>query len=418
MEPVRPVLLAVGHCTATEASILAVFDAAHVPDGARAWLAFRCPNRQDVPTVAAPLESAPPYRLARFRLAGLPTGARLTYAAGALPPESASDPAGLLASGERSVRLLPPDRPHRLGLLSCNGAPPAGHPGGPTPLWGALAEKIRTGRVDLLVHAGDPIYADPIRERLAAGQPDTAGLLSESLVNRLAREYRRQYVRTWSEPDVQAVFASCPSLMMWDDHEIYDGYGSNEEDDTPQGRALFQAARRAFREFQAASNPPPLGGFSHAFAFAHSGSALLVFDGRTHRRYREGRILGPEQLAEAARWLDRRAALGPPLRDLWVVLGLPMTHVPVGWLTRLVEWTPWTEEITDDLRDLWTAPRNRGECRALLGLLFDFAARSPGTRVALLAGADIAGRLRPFGPRNRRILARRNFAVIEGGDTG
>jgi hypothetical protein len=156
------------------------------------------------------------------------------------------------------------------------------------------------------------------------------------------------------------------------------------------------------------------------------------------------------------------------------VVGLPPVHVPAAWLTRLVEWTPWTEEVTDDLHDLWTAPRNRGECRALLNLLFDFAARSSSTRVALLAGAvhvatageiasrlpahrrpdgspirlrqivssgigtpppgrlsswvlgawarwparlagpDFAGRLRPFGPHGRRILARRNFAVIEG----
>jgi hypothetical protein len=477
MQPLRPILRVVGHCTATGASILAVFGPGP-PADARAWLAYRSSPGRDAAAVAAPLEAAPPYHLARFRLVGLPAGARVTYAVRAVPSAESPHPDALLAGRDHSFRLLPPDRPLRLGLLSCNGAPPADHPGGPTLLWQSLAEEIRAGRVDLLVHAGDQIYADPIRERATRARAGIPGPPDESLVERLASEYRQQYVRTWSDPDVQAVLASCPSVMMWDDHEIYDGYGSNREDDAPQGRALFQAACMAFWEFQAGNNPPALGGASHAFALEHAGSALLVLDGRTRRRYREGRILGPGQLAEAAGWLERRAGQAPPLRDLQVVVGLPPVHVPVGWLTRLVEWTPWTEEITDDLHDLWTAPRNRGECRALLRLLFDFAAHGPGTRVTLLAGAvhvatvgeissrqpahrrpdgspirlrqivssgigtpppsrlmsqileawarwstrlaggEAVGHLHPFGPRGRRILARRNFAVIEGRDPG
>src|SRR3546814_6299998 len=65
--------------------------------------------------------------------------------------------------------------------------------------------------------------------------------------------------------------ARVPTLAMWDDHDICDGWGSlpHERMDSPLGRSLFEVAREFFLLFQqgvAADDYPP------AFADRSGGS--------------------------------------------------------------------------------------------------------------------------------------------------
>jgi phosphodiesterase/alkaline phosphatase D-like protein len=183
---------------------------------------------------------------------------------------------------------------------------------------------------------------------------------------------------------VAAVLASCPSVMMWDDHEIYDGYGSHRTDDTPQAQAMFAAAAQAFREFQVCHNPPRLGPHSYAYAFEVGDTAFMVTDGRTNRMATRQTLLGDPQLQAMAHWLDALRARGP--KRLFVLTGTPVLYAHLVAFLHLTRVVGWESALTENVRDAWLAPHNQAECRRFLDLLFTFCRHAPATDVVLLSG--------------------------------
>lgn len=363
----KPIVQVLGATTATTSRLLVLFDD---PGATVARVAYDDGGGAGARCVDVALGPAPPFRIALALLTDLAPSATVTYAVdGAADADALLAPDALLASDRaRIFRLLPLDRPLRIGLLSCNDVNtselPAARRG---QLWRTLLGQIRAGNVDLLVHAGDQIYGDgEPRTRLPAEDRTTA--------------YRRHYVETWSHPDVASVLATCPSVMMWDDHEIYDGWGSHDDDVTPAARARFEAARTAFHELQVPLNPPGFDEGSAAFCFRHGDVGVLALDGRTHRSWAASTILGEAQL----RALDRKLAELEGLAHLFVVVGTPPVYVQSLALEKIAE--TFGASISDDIRDGWTASRNRNECRRLLMTLLAYAARSPMTQVTILGG--------------------------------
>ena len=85
--------------------------------------------------------------------------------------------------------------------------------------------------VDLVIAGGDQCNSDGVptldiwrylnRRMRREGEdllPDEESMLSW---------YRYIYCGYWGFPSVQEVFESCPTYMIWDDHEIGDGWGSH-----------------------------------------------------------------------------------------------------------------------------------------------------------------------------------------------
>jgi phosphodiesterase/alkaline phosphatase D-like protein len=184
-------------------------------------------------------------------------------------------------------------------------------------------------------------------------------------------------------PYVSAVLTSCPSIMMWDDHDIDDGWGSSDRDDEPWRRLFFAAARQAFTEFQASLNPPRVDERSFACGFVHGDLAFLLLDGRSHRLYKEGRVTGAPQLEAARRWLH---ALPPTIRRVYLVLGIPPIHAKLSTVAAVLKWMPMAMNYASDLRDAWVSKRNRAECAELMKVLFGFCDTHPGTQLTILAG--------------------------------
>ena len=249
-------------------------------------------------------------------------------------------------------------------------------------MWRSLRCQIEAGNVDLIMHVGDQVYADSLVSRLTkmarfATDPDAA-------VQTLTEHYRRLYVeQSWNMPEVAAVLTTCPSIMMWDDHDIDDGWGSNRHDIKPWRRLFFSAARQAFSEFQASLNPPGVDASSFACGFVHGDLAYLLLDGRSHRLYRQGRILGAAQLEVAREWLQ---ALPPTVRRIYLVLGIPPIHAKLSTAAAILKWVPIGEDYAADLRDAWVAKRNRAECAKLMKVLFGFCDTHPETDLTILSG--------------------------------
>ncbi len=325
---------------------------------------------------------AAPFRLGSFDLDGLAPDVPIEYAL-----DTATDPSSLADEdtiwGEREikrVRLPRQGLPPRFGFLSCNGFHTVTGDRRMV-MWERLKQVVDAGEVDHLIHGGDQIYADPILQEL-----ELAGGLPE--LEAIKRRYRQWYVMTWSREPIRHVLASCPSVMMWDDHDIFDGWGSHDEV-SPLTRRIFEAAHGVFGEFQARHNPARLGQHSYASAFELNEVGVLMLDGRTNRSYKDLTVIGKQQWADVDQYLQQAKGL----RYLLVIAGVPVIHVDIAAILGLQETTPWTEASTDDLRDSWIAKNNRAEARRLMMRLFRFQAENPKTQVAILSGDVHVGSL-------------------------
>lgn len=109
--------------------------------------------------------------------------------------------------------------------------------------WFGAYRHVAADALDLFLHVGDYIYEaswgdDPVRAQ-GAQEPITLS------------DYRRLYALYKGDPDLQRAHASCPWLVVWDDHEVENDYAGaiSQNDDDPdwflQRRA---AAYRAYYE--------------------------------------------------------------------------------------------------------------------------------------------------------------------------
>ena len=289
----------------------------------------------------------------------------------------------------------------------------------PQALWSRLqrlheqidrVDSTRFGPLHLLLMGGDQIYSDdmwtvvpalrdwcdlPWAQRIAA--PFTPALRQA-----LQTHFSRLYLEHFGSPETAAMLARVPSVMMWDDHDILDGWGSHpgELHDSPVFQGIFSVAKAAFELFQrqmmGARTPATLPDQDHHNSGYRMGTmGLLVLDMRSERRPRSGDtratggLLQAEQvLSEVSwravyRWLDAQAAAGD-MKHLLVMSSIPVVHPSFELLEKLLGIFPGQQELEDDLRDHWTSPPHKAERLRLIHRLLK--ASEVGTRVTLLSG--------------------------------
>ena len=310
-------------------------------------------------------------------------------------------------------------RPFRIALLSCH--MPYRVSGlfrkrtelASPEMWDYLAETLGQveDEVEVVIAGGDQVYADGVptldiwkllnRSMRREGDrllPDEEDMLSW---------YRDIYRGYWGFDGVQRVFDRYPTYMVWDDHEIADGWGSRHlGDDGPDdglaqmlpdledrglsredGRFLVQrmfgAAVRAYEEYQHSHNPGTAPGVWD-YSFRRGGAAFYVLDGRGNRDVGRdtNRILGSAQLARLEEWA---AALDPDETPfVFVTTAVPLLHARAALVGADRRKVMEALDFGDDLRDAWEHGLHDAERRALLEVLFGLASR--GHRVAVLSG--------------------------------
>ena len=266
------------------------------------------------------------------------------------------------------------------------------------------------GPLNLLLLGGDQVYSDamwvvipelkawtalPWRKRLKAA-------FTATMRRRLEEYFSKIYLERWSRPEVAAVLARLPTVMMWDDHDIMDGWGSHpvEQHQCPVYQGIFEVARAAFALFQrqalAQSAPGTLPGQDyHNAAWRIGGLGLLVLDMRSERRPRQTestatgevlhaeQVLSPKSWAAVYQWLATQEADGG-LQHLFVMSSIPVVHPSFELLEKLLGILPGQQEIEDDLRDHWTSPPHKAERLRLIHRLLQASAK--GMRVTILSG--------------------------------
>jgi hypothetical protein len=244
----------------------------------------------------------------------------------------------------------------------------------------------------LLLMGGDQVYADSIwsdrREASAFVDWNDAGQNEKTkfgslMANQAERFYLSLYLRRWTESEPAEAFASIPSLMMWDDHDIFDGWGSfpPARHNCPVYQGIFQTAAKYFRLFQQHSNSlaavpglikQPTGSDQHhSFGFNLGPVAIVAPDLRGSRTSTE--ILGRENLDAVLAWIDALGASEPPPKHLIVMLSLPIMYPSFALLETGLHWFPGNQDLEDDVRDHWTSPRHREERIRLIQRLLKFS---------------------------------------------
>ena len=153
-------------------------------------------------------------------------------------------------------------------LVSCNDPFQADgkSTGAPWAMWERLEEDTRGDeKCRLLLLGGDQVYCDEIEKRA-----DGTGFIrklettrdASAVENQLRDAFICQYDKYWGHSSFRKIHARVPSLAMWDDHDITDGWGSRlgsfegKEIKTSWQR-YFKVARAAFLAYQAVRNPDP-----------------------------------------------------------------------------------------------------------------------------------------------------------------
>ena len=322
----------------------------------------------------------------------------------------------------RSFRTPPAEeeqRPFQLALFSCNmpfqvnGLFRKRTEIGEIDTWDFLAATLRRheANVDVVIAGGDQAYTDGVAtldiwkllNRTMRREGDRL-LPDESSMRSWYRDIYRGY---WGFEGVRRVFDSYPTYMIWDDHEIVDGWGSHYLSDggpddslarilpdleergltRDEGRSLvrrmFRAGCHVYREYQHSHNPPTADGVWD-YAFRRGGAAFYVLDGRGQRdvEREDFRILGEPQFRRFEAWAD---ALDPGETPfLFVVSAVPVLHAKSALVNADLRFPLRRQGLGDDLRDSWEHELHDAERGALMDVLFRAARR--GLRPCILSG--------------------------------
>ncbi|HEY9079139.1 alkaline phosphatase D family protein [Magnetovibrio sp.] len=286
-----------------------------------------------------------------------------------------------------------PQNPERLnfGFLSCN--KPWSLNDDPTDQWAYLFDShVNTRKIDILLHLGDQVYADRTFKkamRYLANRPaarrDTPPNATES--NMILSMYRDEYRDNWTEPGTRQVLANVSNLMIWDDHEVRDGWGGKPQDHDPNHPAFHigTLARQVYREYQRqlwADDDPTVPSSTyedHMHVFGTIG--VLMTDQRGGRQLDDSSpYLG------AAQWRRIEQALSPGglfanTTALVVATPVPLVYYNTTQIKKL-------RKYSDNVEDHWSWPPHAAEQLRMLKCLAKWKA-ADSRRILQVIGGDV-----------------------------
>jgi len=218
-------------------------------------------------------------------------------------------PRGLVAS-DLTFRTLAEDSAGDFVLMSCHGVErwEADHKGKSDRTW-AMWTKLHTllqssPAIRFGILGGDQVYMDQMFNRRLIYW------MRRLRFDEIQDRFWCVYYRHWSHPEYRKVLARLPTFLMWDDHDIVDGWGTRSEKDNWLLKARWRTygvrAEEAFYAFQSCRNPGRLSNLTHTFLFKHARTALLGMDLRKERDYKKGIMLSAEHKRQIEGAIEQR----------------------------------------------------------------------------------------------------------------
>ena len=247
---------------------------------------------------------------------------------------------------------------------------------------------------EFVLGLGDQVYVDPDPQD-PKGISFMNGTRSENFLidtdpENLVASFKVLYRYNFALPPLANTLSKMPSMMMWDDHEVRDGWGSQDDEHESAMQDYFSVARHAFIAYQLLRSYPPQSIDQSAYQTLIDGGASL------HRQFHRGRnvhvlmldsrstrskdtpLFDVSSRVAVTNWLKSG---GDSNSDLFVLTsGVPL------FASRRVENPPVETELDDDLRDGWGSDRNSESRDELAGLLSEYFLDNPEDRLLVLSG--------------------------------
>ncbi len=191
------------------------------------------------------------------------------------------------------------DEKARLLSLSCHGIEAWEHKHGDANtwnMWNEVLAEIKKAKIDLAVLGGDQVYMDDQFEDRIEGFKKA---LTDTEKTQLIMDV---YFKYWGNSTYQSIFAQTPSVLMWDDHDLIDGFGSREDsyalttNELKDDWETFKAhLSQAFFAFQACRNPETDSErLNYTFKLEHDHFELIGLDLRSERNSRKELMISKE----------------------------------------------------------------------------------------------------------------------------
>ncbi len=259
-------------------------------------------------------------------------------------------------------------------------------------MWEALSRHIKMEHFDFLLLIGDQVYNDAPFEDTMPTKAEYRKMLEDEKYKiqkekEVRNAYRRNYINYWKFHSMRKVMASTPSFMIWDDHEMIDGWGSDKSHKDEITQFMIKQGIEVYNEFQDVFNPEVYeDSGKYYFHFDYGKMGFFVPDLRLNRDitkpYSEYPLMGKEQWDDFKTWLISKDTLKKD--SIFIGLSVPLVAVP-NWIT---DWLSETKDgIGDDMRDRWFYKKNRPEMLKMTDYLFEYQNKTDAK--AYTMGGDI-----------------------------
>jgi len=307
------------------------------------------------------------------------------------------------------------------GVMSCHDPFKKGYSSGGG-LLDELNEILEEKESDFILACGDQAYVDSTEDDIWLLISENKECLYEEFKNNLSglneyclSLYRSVYRKYWHSPGLRKSFGRYPTYMIWDDHEIMDGWGSYTKDerlekldhfldiwndevdqDSPEEsrefkealiKSMFSAARKAYEEYQHSHNPKSKfhdksDGYQYDYYFEQNNFGFYTLDMRGHHDYEanpEGsRLLGETQFQRFKHWIESEDTKNKDA--LFIISPVPMVH----WHSTFVNSLD-VLGAKDDFRDEWDHESNYMERDKILDLVFNLSSLT-GKTITFVSG--------------------------------
>ena len=281
-------------------------------------------------------------------------------------------------------------------------------------LWAHLTKLHDAEPYHVLLLGGDQVYADQIwlgpemeKWRSQSREDRRKHKFTKALKDEVTDFYFTLYRTRWaatfqnsnaemvsSNPETASAFAAIPTLMMWDDHDIFDGWGSYSPDDQncPVYKGIFEVAKTHFLAFQQQVNPSTeeerpgtiADQSSYSFGLKIADIGVLALDTRSERTQEQ--VISLDSWNAIWKWSEGlKAATQGGMKHLFVISPVPVVHADFGSIESLLNFLPGEQELEDDLRDHWQSEPHREERLRMIHRLFGLM-DNKSIRTSILSG--------------------------------
>lgn len=274
--------------------------------------------------------------------------------------------------------------------------------------WPLMHQQLADQRASFVIGGGDQVYVDTNKKNgfldiwewlkdnkdellQAYSKGKGKGYDKAGIERYLCNLYRWFYRVYWNVPAQREIYERLPQYMIWDDHEIMDGWGSltkverrkrisllfERSNNTTTNQMLvdlmWRAACRVYYEYEHSHNPSTPIDLDNPdacqwdYAFEQGQSAFYVLDMRGHHDIEANdpcKLLGSEQMARFTAWLT--SAPVQKADAVFVVAPVPVMH----WRNAVTNYAD-IGSFKDDCMDEWDHESNQAERKRLLDAVFE-----------------------------------------------